>query len=642
MRYIVLTLIVFFHLLPAHTQPPEIRAGEETVAAGATISVPVQVRQFTDVVSVQFTLQWDPTIITYLGTEAYGLPGLSEFNFGEPEVAQGRLTFVWFDGQVAGVSLADDTVIFAVRFQAIGENGESSPISFIDTPTPIQIGVIDGVEILEIEGDFVDGSVTIEAEDDPLAVSAATVDNNCFGESQGSITPTVTGGVMPYNYSWIGPGGFTSTAPQLDNLPAGNYELTVTDQEGEILSMVYTISAPPLLQVSSLEIQASDCDTNNGSIQIEATGGTPPYQYDFGSGFGSSNQIMDLAGGSYPLIIQDDLGCELDTTVQVIQTNAPTVTLGEDIRLCPEETITLLAETLDEVSYAWFRDGQALNDTAANIEANQAGIYEVVVTTADGCSASDQLMVSVALLPELDLGADTSICPKTTFFLLADGNFTTYAWALNGESTGSDNPELAVSAAGVYTVTATSDDGCVLSDTVSIDFISFPTTVGPDTTIVAGEPLQLQATGGNAYQWVGSIEFSCTDCPNPLVMPLSSTSVAVDITSVEGCVLTETLTIEVEEAPELDVNIVNFISPNDDGKNDVLFFRGLDNYPTNQLSIFNRWGDLLYSKPNYQQDGIYWDATYKGQLLPAGIYYYVLQVGTTAQPIKSSLTIVHP
>ncbi|MEL6657650.1 MAG: gliding motility-associated C-terminal domain-containing protein [Bacteroidota bacterium] len=642
MRYIVLTLIVFFHLLPAHTQTPEIRVSEETATVGATISVPVQVWQFTDVVSVQFTLQWDPTIIQYLGNEAYGLPGLSEFNFGEPEVDQGRLTFVWFDGQVAGVSLADETTIFALQFQVLGEAGESSPISFIDAPTPIQIGVIEGIDILEVEGELIDGAVTIESETEPLDVSVSTVDNNCFGESQGSITPSVGGGVTPYEFNWTGPNGFTSTANQLDNLASGDYELTVTDQAGEVFTMVYTISSPPPLQVSNSSVQDSDCDTNTGSIEIEADGGTPPYQYDFGTGFSTNNLATNLMGDSYTITIQDNLGCELDTLVEVAQANAPTVSLGEDISLCPGETATILAEASADVSFNWLQDGQVLGNTTANLEVDQAGTYEVVVTNMEGCTASDALQLTVASIPELDLGPDTSICPKIAYFLIADGSFATYEWTLDGQNTGSDDPELAVSIDGTYTLTATSDEGCVLSDTVLIELIQFPTSAGPDTTIVAGEPLELIATGGTTYQWAGAIDFSCTDCPNPLVMPLSTTTVSVDIVSPESCVLTETLNIQVEEAPELDVNIVNFLSPNGDGKNDVLFFRGLDNYPANQLSVFNRWGDLLFSKPNYQQDGLYWDATFNGQLLPAGVYYYVLQVGTTAAPIKSSLTIVHP
>ncbi|MEL7220781.1 MAG: gliding motility-associated C-terminal domain-containing protein, partial [Bacteroidota bacterium] len=66
----------------------------------------------------------------------------------------------------------------------------------------------------------------------------------------------------------------------------------------------------------------------------------------------------------------------------------------------------------------------------------------------------------------------------------------------------------------------------------------------------------------------------------------------------------------------------------------------LENYNANQLSIYNRWGDLLYNKANYQLDGVYWDASFKGQPVPDGVYFYVLKVKSTDIVFKNSLTIV--
>lgn len=641
MRFLLTILFTGLLLLSAYGQTPEVEAAQVEVAAASTVDVPIVVRQFQDVVSIQFTLQWDPSIVEYLSTEAYGLPGLSEFNFGEPEVDQGRLTFVWFDGQVSGITLADESTIFAVRFRAIGEAGEVSPLEFIDTPTPIQIGVINGVEIEEVEGLFTNGAISIIAETEPLTVTATVANNNCAGESMGSITPLIEGGAPPYTYSWSGPGGFMSMAEQLDGLVGGDYELTVTSADGQTETSVFTVSSPPELMISSLTTVESDCNTPTGSIEVIVMGGTPDYKYNFGSGFSTDNNSGPLAGGTYTLIVQDALGCQLDTLITVTEADAPTVTLGDDIFLCPDEVANLSAEGTGDGTYTWFRDGELLTETEAAFSTTVPGIYEVELTNAAGCTASDELSIAVAPLPPLNLGPDTSICPKTTLFLVADGSYASYEWLVDGEMTGNDTPELAVSEMGIYTLTAISDAGCTLRDTVQIDLVPFLSTVGPDTTIIAGDTLQLQATGGISYQWSGSETLSCTDCATPEVVLEMTTTFLITITSAEGCEATETLTINVEEAPELDVNIVNFLSPNGDGKNDVLFFRGLDDYPINQLSIFNRWGDLLFSKPNYQRDGVLWDATFNGQLVPAGVYYYVLQVGTTAQPIKSSLTIVH-
>lgn len=75
----------------------------------------------------------------------------------------------------------------------------------------------------------------------------------------------------------------------------------------------------------------------------------------------------------------------------------------------------------------------------------------------------------------------------------------------------------------------------------------------------------------------------------------------------------------------VDVFVVNnFITPNGDGKNDVLLFEGLENYPENKFSIFDRGGRLLYSVRNYQNN---WDGYFRGKVLAEDTYYYILDLG---------------
>jgi gliding motility-associated-like protein len=619
-------------------QAPIITAGQETVLEGSTISVPVSVANFNDVVSIQFTLQWDPAVVTYQNTGDYGLPGMSEFNFGETDIANGRLTFVWFDGQVSGFTLPDDSVIFSVTFLAIGDLGDSSPVSFVNAPTPIQIGVINGVLIEEIDGTYIDGEVQIISE--TLQVETSTTSNTCFGESQGSITTNVEGGLPSYVFSWTGPDGFTSSDPNIDNLAAGDYALTITDQNGSIYEDDFVITEPSAIQVDNIQLQESNCDTPTGSIMLTVSGGMPDYLYDFGDGFSPDAVENQLAAGNYLVQIQDDSNCIIDTLITISESGAPEIMLEDDFSICPDDSATLTASTDTTFVYNWTLDGQPITPTTNEITVTETGLYTVSASNDAGCTAMDEVIVSDAILPLLDLGPDTSICPKTTLILLANEDLITFNWTVDGVPTGTDAPELLVSNEGLVVLDALSEDGCALSDTVAISLIPFPTTVGPDTTIFSGQALTLFAEGGIAYSWMTNVELSCIDCPDPEVTLDETTTFLVDITSSEGCVVTETLTVNVEEAPEVLVDLVNFLSPNGDGKNDVLIFRGLENYRGNQLSIFNRWGDLIFSKPNYQIDGEYWDGTWNGQPLPPGIYYYVLNIDVASKPIKSALTIV--
>ena len=90
--------------------------------------------------------------------------------------------------------------------------------------------------------------------------------------------------------------------------------------------------------------------------------------------------------------------------------------------------------------------------------------------------------------------------------------------------------------------------------------------------------------------------------------------------------------------PALSILAINLITPNGDGKNDVLEFFGADKFGTNSLKVYNRWGNLLYQKVDYQFDDERFDGTYQGEDLPAGTYYYVLSF--RSGDIRQALTIV--
>ena len=82
--------------------------------------------------------------------------------------------------------------------------------------------------------------------------------------------------------------------------------------------------------------------------------------------------------------------------------------------------------------------------------------------------------------------------------------------------------------------------------------------------------------------------------------------------------------------------IPNVISPNKDGNNDIFKVACIDDWPDNQLNIFNRWGDKVYSAAPYRND---WEGTYQGQDLPAGTYFYLLQLSEGGEPLQGFITI---
>ncbi len=81
----------------------------------------------------------------------------------------------------------------------------------------------------------------------------------------------------------------------------------------------------------------------------------------------------------------------------------------------------------------------------------------------------------------------------------------------------------------------------------------------------------------------------------------------------------------------------NVFTPNDDGNNDVFDIPCLELYKTNNLQIFNRWGDAVYEKSNYTND---WKGTYRNNPLPAGTYYYLLTIPELKKVFGGFLTLI--
>jgi gliding motility-associated-like protein len=120
--------------------------------------------------------------------------------------------------------------------------------------------------------------------------------------------------------------------------------------------------------------------------------------------------------------------------------------------------------------------------------------------------------------------------------------------------------------------------------------------------------------------------------------PEDSTTYQVQVTDINGCITTDEVTILVANDPASTITPYSLITPNGDGKNDVLEFGGIGKFGTNSLKVYNRWGDLVYQKVNYESDEERFDGTFKGSRLPAGNYFYVLAF--RAGDVKQTLTII--
>src|SRR5687768_597331 len=143
--------------------------------------------------------------------------------------------------------------------------------------------------------------------DPPALVPQNTVSNvPCHGDANGTAALTVSGGTAPYVYSF---GGLEVLDPVVSNLAAGNYSWQVTDANGCVTDVPFTIAEPEAIQPTVIEVKdASGPDQSDGSITINVTGGTAPYIVTWSNGATGLN-IQGLLPGSYTYTIVDANGC---------------------------------------------------------------------------------------------------------------------------------------------------------------------------------------------------------------------------------------------------------------------------------------------------------------------------------------------
>lgn len=161
---VILSIILstfLFHspgLINAPTTDLTLVAEHKAAKAGQEVCVNISVADFKNLLSMQYSLVWDPQVLELEQVQGFNLPYLGENNFGQNRKDKGILTFVWIDNALQGVNLSDGTVIYQLCFRVKGQPGSGTEIKFSPEPTPFE--VVDVREqVLGING--VAGSVVV-------------------------------------------------------------------------------------------------------------------------------------------------------------------------------------------------------------------------------------------------------------------------------------------------------------------------------------------------------------------------------------------------------------------------------------------------------------------------------------------------
>lgn len=257
---------------------------------------------------------------------------------------------------------------------------------------------------------------------------------------------------------------------------------------------------------------------------------------------------------TYTVTVTDANGCSNADSISLSVFDLPTIQSGGGDSICIGESTTLSAS--GGVSYLWSPGSTLSNTTIASPVATPTSTttYTLQVTDANGCSNTDQLTVTVLPLPTANAGNDQAICEGEPTTLSATGGVS-YLWSPGTglSCTQCASPTLIPQTNTTYTVQVTDAFGCQDSDTVRITVTPLPATTisALPAGICPGNSVQLNATGGIAYNWTPASTLNNAAISNPTATPNNTTWYTVNITDVTGCVATDSVQVEVFNLPNL-------------------------------------------------------------------------------------------
>jgi gliding motility-associated-like protein len=159
-------------------------------------------------------------------------------------------------------------------------------------------------------------------------------------------------------------------------------------------------------------------------------------------------------------------------------------------------------------------------------------------------------------------------------------------------------------------------------------------TTNGDRTILRDNRTTLIATASNGsgnffYHWDPVTSVAAYNAGTTETLPLAgNTQFIVTATdAVTGCTGKDTLLVTVSNELNALITFYNAITPNGDGINDLWYMDGIEQYPDNEVMIFNRWGDKIKEFSHYGQNGVFWEGTNaQGKRVPDGTYYFIVKV----------------
>lgn len=369
-----------------------------------------------------------------------------------------------------------------------------------------------------------------------LEILSSTITNeNCL-DGNGAIDLTILGGAVPYSFDWSN----GATTEDLSGLSAGNFSCTITDDNGCFVSTgsLTVWNSPGTLAVNTDIVLDETCNNAQGAIYVTTSGGTAPYIFNWNDGSVNEDNV-GLTAGNYSLTVTDASGCIYTISETVANT---TGTLQIDNAVINNENCgngngainLIVSGGTPAYSYSWSN-----GPTTQDLSSISAGMYNVIVTDANGCQVTDSYTLindagtlSFSSVNTAELCSDAS----GSINLTVNGGTPGYTYLWNNASTSED---LTGINAGTYSCDITDGLGCSIS-TGPIVIGNNPGTLAVGYTAVnetcgaSNGSIDLVVTGGDgSYTYLWSNASTSQDLTS-----LAAGTYSYTVTDGNGCVVT--------------------------------------------------------------------------------------------------------
>lgn len=488
-----------------------------------------------------------------------------------------------------------------------------------------------------------------------IALTTSANNVTCNGACDGNVTINANNGVLPYTYSWTN--GCSSAS--CSALCPGSYTVTVTDAAGCTATADTSITEPPPIVITSPLTGGTICPGDTHTFTAVVVGGNPGgYIYSWSSpgntnfATSSSVSVSPVITTLYTLSAMDSLhGCvapPVSVTINVLPVLA--VNVDNDTGVCIGNSVVLNTQIISgtgSYTYSWTPATGLNNTTIASPQANPVTATTYTLTVSDACSTiTDSINVNIYSIPTVTFGVDSThscnpICVQfTDSSSVTGGIINQWSWNFGDNSPNSStaSPEHCYSTPGQYsvTLTVTSANGCSATHTNNnmIEIYNRPSAAFTPSPLTVSEfsptVTFFNQSSSDVVQWYwnfGDGDTTNSSFPEPTHTYPASPDVTYPVILIvqnnNNCY--DTATNQIMVTPEYVFYIPNAFTPDNDGKNDYFFGKGVGIIEYD-LWIFDRWGNMIYHGSDIPVEDAKWDGKANNGNNTAQIDVYVWKV----------------